>query len=312
MSGDWIKMRNNLWDDPRVSRLCELTQQTEATVIGGLYWLWACADEHSEDGFMSGSSLSTVDRKSGIENFGKSLVEINWLAEESGGIRIIRFDEHNGVSAKRRSMEARRKGATRKVGAINADNSHNPSASHADKVRTRCGTREEKNIKYKPPIAPNGAGFDLFWAEYPKKKNKGTAIKAWKKLKPDKKKLDDIMSGLDRSKTSHDWTKENGQYIPHPATWLNAMGWQDEHTELPAAPGNGSGILYCEYQDSFGDSCGLPNAQPCKAYGKPLCSHHAEKFEHVAATHKNIPTSAREILAGLGHLRPPEQAEASE
>lgn len=31
MAGDWIKMRSNLWDDPRVTGICDLTDQKEAT-----------------------------------------------------------------------------------------------------------------------------------------------------------------------------------------------------------------------------------------------------------------------------------------
>jgi hypothetical protein len=37
---------------------------------------------------------------------------------------------------------------------------------------------------------------------------------------------------LKRQKNSHDWTKENGQYIPNPATWLNQGRWMDEPTEI--------------------------------------------------------------------------------
>jgi hypothetical protein len=32
---------------------------------------------------------------------------------------------------------------------------------------------------------------------------------------------------------SEDWTKEGGQYIPYPATWLNAKGWEDEYSPMP-------------------------------------------------------------------------------
>ena len=42
MAGDWIKMRGNLWDDPRVAKLCDLTDCGEAQIIGKVsYWLWA-------------------------------------------------------------------------------------------------------------------------------------------------------------------------------------------------------------------------------------------------------------------------------
>ena len=81
MAGDWIKMRNNLWDDPRISQICDSTGASEATVIGGLYWLWSAADEHTEDGFMPGLSVAGIDRKTGIKGLGSSLVEIEWIQD---------------------------------------------------------------------------------------------------------------------------------------------------------------------------------------------------------------------------------------
>ena len=72
--------------------------------------------------------------------------------------------------------------------------------------------------------------FGQFWATYPKKKNKGRAEDTWKKLKK-LKKLPDItiiLTKLDELKKAHEWTKEDGEYIPHPASWLNAAGWNDE------------------------------------------------------------------------------------
>ena len=72
-----------------------------------------------------------------------------------------------------------------------------------------------------------GRNFDLFWKAYPKKMAKGTALKAWKaiKLKPD---INKIVEAIGKAKKCDQWQKENGKYIPHPATWLRAMGWEDE------------------------------------------------------------------------------------
>ncbi len=70
--------------------------------------------------------------------------------------------------------------------------------------------------------------FALFWSAYPKKVNKGTAEKAFNKLHkelPDIKKLIEL---LELKKNSEQWKKDNGQYIPHASTWLNAKGWEDE------------------------------------------------------------------------------------
>lgn len=108
MAGEWIKMRTNLWDDPRVSQLCDLTEQSEAAVIGGLYWLWATADEHSSDGALNGMTLRAIDRKTGIQGLGKALVMIGWLVENDDGVTVSRFDEHNGASAKQRAQTAKR------------------------------------------------------------------------------------------------------------------------------------------------------------------------------------------------------------
>lgn len=108
MAGDWIKMRSNLWDDPRIARLADLTESSEAAVVGGLYWLWAAADQHSTDGIMHGLSLKGIDRKTGVKGLGQALCDIGWLADHPEGVRIQNFEDHNGSSAKKRCQTAKR------------------------------------------------------------------------------------------------------------------------------------------------------------------------------------------------------------
>lgn len=147
MAGDWIKMRNNLWDDPRVSRLCDLTDEREACVIGSLYWLWAMADEHTEDGHLPGLTLAGIDRKTGLKGFGAGLVEVGWLIDGTGGVTIVRFDEHNGTSAKRRCTDAQRKANSRSLSASDADTTRTDGGQDAPKGGEKTpnlGAREEK------------------------------------------------------------------------------------------------------------------------------------------------------------------------
>lgn len=129
MAGDWIKMRSNLWDDPRVARLSDETGQHEATVIGGLYWLWATADQHTEDGILHGMTLRAIDRKTGITGLGEALVAIGWVADHPDGVRIVNFEEHNGLSAKKRALTARRVASHRSRNAPTATAVH---PSHDD------------------------------------------------------------------------------------------------------------------------------------------------------------------------------------
>lgn len=70
--------------------------------------------------------------------------------------------------------------------------------------------------------------FNDFWKQYPKKVAKGAAEKAWQKLKLTDDLLTQILSAIEKQKKSFEWTKDNGAYIPNPATWLNQRRWEDE------------------------------------------------------------------------------------
>lgn len=86
----------------------------------------------------------------------------------------------------------------------------------------------EQNI---PPISPKGEageGFAAFWAEYPRHTAKAVAVKSWQKINPDASLQESIMDGLRRQKTSVQWQRDGGKYIPHPSTWLNQRRWEDE------------------------------------------------------------------------------------
>lgn len=70
--------------------------------------------------------------------------------------------------------------------------------------------------------------FELFWKEYPKKREKGNAEKWFNKNKPKRKIVDTMILQINRFKDTKDWKKENGQFIPYPTSWLNAKMWEDE------------------------------------------------------------------------------------
>ena len=70
-------------------------------------------------------------------------------------------------------------------------------------------------------------GFYRFWNEYPKKRSKGDAYKAWKVTAQKRPPLDKLLKALAVLKASEDWRKDGGQYIPYPSTWLRAWGWED-------------------------------------------------------------------------------------
>jgi hypothetical protein len=54
---------------------------------------------------------------------------------------------------------------------------------------------------------------------------KKTAMKSFSKVNVP---LETILTALEQHKKSDQWRKDNGQFIPHPATWLNNERWADE------------------------------------------------------------------------------------
>ena len=89
---------------------------------------------------------------------------------------------------------------------------------------------DEQRKRAKTPV--DDSLFARFWAAYPKKRSKGQAEKAWAKLQPDEQLVETMLAAIERAKTSEEWRKEGGRYIPYPATWLNAKGWEDEYTPV--------------------------------------------------------------------------------
>ena len=83
-------------------------------------------------------------------------------------------------------------------------------------------TTKETNIK---EYTDN---FLMVWKEYPNKKSKSEAFKAWRKINPNKELIDIILSFIAKAKTSREWTDDYGKYIPMLATFLNNARWEDE------------------------------------------------------------------------------------
>jgi len=75
------------------------------------------------------------------------------------------------------------------------------------------------------------SAFDQFWACYPKKVGKEAARKVWGKIK-NRPPVIYITEAIQRAKETEQWKKDNGQFIPNPATWLNQGRWDDEPVEV--------------------------------------------------------------------------------
>ena len=78
-------------------------------------------------------------------------------------------------------------------------------------------------------------GFDLFWSVYPKKTAKPAAIKAFRSAKINGN-LPEVIADIEAKATTEAWTKNGGQFIPNPATYLNQRRWEDGVAEPTSSP----------------------------------------------------------------------------
>lgn len=47
--------------------------------------------------------------------------------------------------------------------------------------------------------------------------------------------LDKMLEAIAWQQTTEEWKKDNGQFIPHPASWLNSKRWEDEKSNYTTA-----------------------------------------------------------------------------
>lgn len=112
------------------------------------------------------------------------------------------------------------------LGSIQEDSGNIPGMV-LDEVEVKEKEKENKETTLRKKSARDD-GFDLFWEAYPRKIGKKKALDAWIKANGSRPDTDTVVAKIKKLETSLQWTRDGGQYIPHPSTWLNRGGWDDE------------------------------------------------------------------------------------
>lgn len=228
MAGDWIKFELATLDKPEVCQLADLANIDMDAVVGKLLRVWGWFDQHTESGNAPSVSKRLLDRLVGVTGFCDHMKSVGWMFEEEGVISLPRFERHNGKTAKNRLLTAKRV-ANHK--AANAKGNGEGNATSVSDALPKEDVEKSKKKEQEPPLPPKGDAvdlFDQFWSAYPNKTCKAKAHAKWDKLKVTPDLFAQIMTGLRRQCESLAWTKDNGQFVPHPTTWLNGERWNDE------------------------------------------------------------------------------------
>jgi phage replication O-like protein O len=109
--------------------------------------------------------------------------------------------------------------------------------------------RQNNNNARGPELALGAAGtaldgFSEWYADYPEKKARGAAEKAWRALKPGPEVRALLSAAVTAQKKHRAAAEQRGDFVPrwpYPATWLNQKRWLDDLTvAIPAEPSSGA------------------------------------------------------------------------
>ncbi len=114
------------------------------------------------------------------------------------------------------------------------NNPEKPTETQQNPTKPTESLKEKDKDKDKDKIKKETytGAFEAFWNAYPRHTNKKAALQAFQRINPDAGLLNIMLQALAAWCKSQQWTKDGGQFIPHPATWLNGRRWEDE---LPKA-----------------------------------------------------------------------------
>lgn len=203
MAGDWIKFEVATPDKPEVWVIANQLNIDPDAVVGKLLRIWTWFDQHTEKGNAPSVTKMLLDRSVGVAGFCDAVIAAGWMMESSDSVELPNFERHNGKSAKKRAVTAKRvaKHKDKTNASSNADGNAN-SVSEAL-------PREEKiieDINNTPPISPprgnssdpiadTQAGcqgstrknnktpydrdFEAMWAEYPTRAGNNPKKRAW-------------------------------------------------------------------------------------------------------------------------------------
>jgi hypothetical protein len=206
---------------PKLARLCNDLKITPFDAIGRLHVFWWWCIDYAPTGrldkFDAPQLADAAEWKDAPEQFVQALVNANFLDDVDGVLSVHDWLDFCGELVKQRCRRLKEKRRTLR---------------HVLPSKSRHPTQPTGPNQPNPTQPTNQllTWFEQrFWPAYPRKKSKGQAKRILLAMKPTEPLQDRILDALERAKTSADWLREGGQYIPHPATWLRAEGWEDEH-----------------------------------------------------------------------------------
>lgn len=185
-----------------------------------------CGMLHVTDGYVT---LCEVLGAANLPNVTVTFNDSESLQNRYITVKFLKWTRYQGDYSKPRVDKFRAKNTAK------CNDRHLSSTSHSSSI---SGSKKEDSKGENKKKAENGndpmAGFDEFWADYPRRVKKPQAKSAWRTQKCAAL-LSTILHDIELRKPGAEWTKDNGEFIPYPASYLNARRWEDEPVEVAKA-----------------------------------------------------------------------------
>ena len=236
----WIKLDTGIFEDEKIKIVLSMPEGKSLLVIwlkilclagrinnsGVLmvnktipYTLEMLSSVFNETEKMMRLAIDTFQQLDMVEQFNGTLLLPNWEKHQSE-------DKLKEIQEKSAIRVARHREKQRLMAGCNVT-----ETLHVTLQKRLCNadvTQQNKELRTKNKDVPTTESFDSFWAVYPNKKAKEAARKSFLKLKPNAELLAEMLKAIEIQKTTPQWLKDDGQYIPMPSTWLNQKRWEDE------------------------------------------------------------------------------------
>ena len=243
----WIKLTTDMFDNRKIKHLRRLPEGNSIVLIWVMLLTMAGRCNASGMIFLTENIPYTPKMLADELDFEENTVvlalraleDLNMVVTNKGYFAIAGWEEYQNIEGMDKIREQNRIRQKNWYDRQKALPNVKPNVSITQPNATEEDIEEDKEEELEKD-KEDICSFDEFWSAYPKKKAKEAARKAWAKLKPDETLGKEIIQAVIESAKTKDWLKENGKYIPYPATYLNGKRWEDERND---ANGQNTGNL---------------------------------------------------------------------
>ncbi len=255
MTGEWIKLRKDLFDNPKVIQMSELVGLDAWGVVGRLAALWSWVDGHSVDGRRLTVPRSWIDKRVECDGFADAMESVGWLEGSDGSLTFPEWEQHNASTGKARALETEAK-RLRRLGEQNRETPESKPKGQPRKEQQRQEeakkARPANDPKPKKKARPTGGETKItndmretIYQAYPRKEGKTQALmeihKALQEVPADK-----LLEAVEEYAEAV--SDQDKQFIPKPENWFADGRWNDDrsfwtaHREAAAAKSSTAGI----------------------------------------------------------------------